>query len=311
MRLVALAVLAVALILITNIDIPSDRRFAVDLQNSGHAPLFGVAALVLRRIFQVPGTTGPRAAMRDWGVALGGTLALGVLTESVQYLTASDADVADIVTDVLGGVSFLALRASWRTVTKGGMRWALRLTGAMILAGVFWPPVFSGMAIVHTHRKFPILVDFESILDRQCCGSRNANFEILPAPRGLGAGSDGHVGRIVFQPSDGYPGFSVREPYADWRGYENLRFAVYSEAAEPIRLGLRVHDRRHNHETRDRYEAALVIQPGPNRVVVALETIAQAPATRRMDMSAIASIVLFAIRPKTPVTIYVDDFRLE
>lgn len=73
---------------------------------------------------------------------------------------------------------------------------------------------------------------------------------------------------------------------------------------------LRVHDRAHRHEEQDRFNTRLIIRPGNNAISVPLQVISAGPLTRRMDTSAIVSIVVFMYQTSRPATLYFDDFRV-
>ena len=118
------------------------------------------------------------------------------------------------------------------------------------------------------------------------------------------------MARIAFEPAD-YSGWGIQGPFPDWSGRRALAFEVYSELSEPVRMTLRIHDRSHNQEYRDRYNMEFVIQPGVTQIRVPLGQVKGAPAGRQMDLAAIDGIGMFIVRPERSFVLYFDGFRLE
>jgi len=304
---VAVLALGLPLLLLVTIEVPSRAAFVVALLNFGHAPLFGCAALALHWVF----SRHSHCRHLPYGLAMLAVLVAGIVAELIQGTLGRDAEMADVITDVLGAVTSLLVRFSLQRGTGRRIRW-LALGLAAIILGILAEPVLRiGISIGHRHASFPVLADFESIWDKECCGSRSAHWRIVPAPANSGKSPDDRMARIMFRPTARYPVFFVREPYPDWRGYRELQFEVYSEEREELKLGFRIHDRRHNDETDDRFNQTLTIRPGMNLVRISLDDAEKAPAGRRMDMTAIDAVALFAVRPARHVLIYVDNFRLK
>ena len=118
------------------------------------------------------------------------------------------------------------------------------------------------------------------------------------------------MARIAFEPAE-YSGWGIQGPFPDWSGHRELAFEVYSELSEPVRMTLRIHDRSHNQEYRDRYNREFVIQPGSTQIRVPLGQVKGAPAGRQMDLAAIDGIGMFIVRPERSFVLYFDGFRLE
>ena len=86
---------------------------------------------------------------------------------------------------------------------------------------------------------------------------------------------------------------------------------IYSPETAPVDLVLRVHDRAHNQNHSDRFTRQFSIQPGENRFRVRLAEIEAAPAKRKMNMSQIAGVILYATDITRPLTLYLGALRLE
>jgi hypothetical protein len=308
MRFVPVAIVAAVLVLILSFPVPPGQsRFIVDFLDAGHAPLFGVAALILLR-------TAPRrrkGAAREYLLVLLVAALIGILTELAQRVEGGDAEARDVVADVLGAASFLAIHWTLTHKSASPFRWPLRLAAILALLAVFWPPALSGMATLHRNSAFPVILNFESIWDSSWCRPDAAKFEVVPAPPGAGKPAGDMMGRLTFEPVD-VSAFVMDETYPNWRGYRQFAFTVYSEQTTTVPLTLRISDRRgHKDGASGRYETPLTIVPGINKIVIPLATMEGSPAGPRMDMTAIHRIVLLASHPQSAFSVYVDDFRLE
>ena len=80
----------------------------------------------------------------------------------------------------------------------------------------------------------------------------------------------------------------------DWRGYRTLVIDVANPDAEPLGLGVRVHDRHHKHTFNDRFNRHYELAAGERRTLrISLEDIRRGPKQRLMDMARISDITLF------------------
>ena len=108
-----------------------------------------------------------------------------------------------------------------------------------------------------------------------------------------------------------YPGIRLEELYPDWRGSSHFRVEVYSGLPVARSLIIRIDDSHHNHEYADRFNQAVLISPGLNHIHILMDKIRHAPLGRELDLGAIKSVGLFAIRPPEEFSLYLDNIRLE
>jgi hypothetical protein len=302
MKILPIAIIAVALILILSIPIPPHQgRFIVDLLDAGHAPLFGVASLLLLQL-------GPRerkGTLREYLFVLLMALALGILTELAQRAEGGDAELKDVIGDLFGAAAFLLFH--WTLCHRGsaGSRWVLRLVSLALLAAIFTPPVISGMADFHRNRVFPVILDFDSAWDASRCRPDDAILEVTPAPPASGKPAGNRMGRVTFEPVR-LSAFVINEPYPDWSGYNHFAFTVYSELPGPVQLNLTILGRYSRDRNSGHFQERLTINPGINAIRIPLPSI-----NRRLDLTAIFRIILAVSRPEKPFVVYLDDFRLE
>ena len=117
--------------------------------------------------------------------------------------------------------------------------------------------------------------------------------------------------RLEFKPG-ATPGLQVFEPYPDWRNHDVLVLDVTNPSPQPAQFMLRILDATHDWSHADRFNQPIVI-PGAARTTIriSLEAVATSPARRRMDMGAIANVMLFARQPLDTDELYVTRIWLE
>ncbi len=101
---------------------------------------------------------------------------------------------------------------------------------------------------------------------------------------------------------------------SDWRGYHWLKVDIYNPDDEHLPLMLRLHDLAHDQgdmEHDDRYNQALVIEPGWNHLAIPLDAVRQGPRGREMNMHQVRALVLFSISLPREREFYLDHLRLE
>jgi hypothetical protein len=312
----ALLVAALLLFLVFG-DVPERTLFWNELFDAGHAPLFGLLALIaLRLLLAFRPEMSPRGR---WGSAFGLTMALAVVTELVQTFQANrEPSFEDLARDLAGVAAFLLVAAgvprlasgvSWATTRR--RRLAAIAVAVVLLAVSGWQVAVTCAALAQRRAAMPTLFRFDGAWwERHFIrpgASRLTPGARPPCPR------DGYsepLARLDLQPGL-YPGISIDEPYPDWRGYRRLVFTVVSDLDEPVRITIRVHDSRHDQRYEDRFNRTLTIAPGVNRFAIRLDDIRAAPDRREMDMGRIRGVVLFGYRLAAPTHVFLGPLRLE
>lgn len=110
-------------------------------------------------------------------------------------------------------------------------------------------------------------------------------------------------------PSD-YPGLSPLLPLNDWRGYKQLCFDIYNPSENPVKIGVRIDDRKDYPDYADRYNKGFVISKGGNHIVIPLDTMVASGTRRRLDPARIRRLMIFAARPEKKITLYLDSIKL-
>ena len=269
------------------------------LEDAGHTPLFFLV------------TIGVLIAMRDHprfqGARLYALAALigagaGFLSEVIQKPLARDASWDDVLADVVGVVLALAVYALFdrRTRLPAWQRFGALVVALSCVAIFLTPVVRMARAYVHRNGQFPVIADFHSRIEKYWTLSFGVNREIV----------DDALEVDLF--ADEFPGVSFHEPVPDWRRYRTLIIDLENPAAEPLHLGVRVHDRRHNFNFNDRFNRRYDLVAGERRTLrIALDDIRHGPRQRLMDMAHISDITLFRGEKSGSRRLRVYSIRLE
>lgn len=285
------------------------------IKNAGHAPLFGILSLVMFGLStHLLGRCVPRRDLH-YLIAFVSTCMIGAFSEFIQISGPRDADIMDIIRDVIGAVSFLAILMTFDSGTVstlkriGGKTISLiRLIAILLFLTAFIDVMLLGVASLHRYHVFPQICGFETYWENRFLETETADLTITaPPPRWNDAGG-AHVGKLTFPRAD-FPHIFI-EPYPDWSDYEFLNVKIYSEEDTSLALTLRIDDSQPNSAFEDRFRRQIIINPGMNEIHIPLNMVQNAPPARKMDMTSIHLIYLIAIRPRAPFVIYIDDFRL-
>ena len=266
-------------------DLPGEGKYVGVLQDGCHAPAFAALALIALTLFR------PRRLGPTIGVVVGLTV-VGAATEIVQGFVGRDGELDDVVSDFVGagGMASLWLYVMWRGRTDRGttLGRATAVLACLALAA-YWttPLVRCGLGYWARDARFPVLAEFES--------TRDLYFVVTePAPSRLVPVQQGALALRVALDAGRWPGLTLMEPVADWRGFHELLLDLENPGNAPLALRLRISDRAHSGAFEDRFNSDVALAPLSRTTVrFALETIATSPRDRHMDMSRIAQLVLF------------------
>lgn len=319
-KLAAAAVFATVLVLVLLlqvISLPEQTRLWKEVFNAGHILLFGVFAILTLWTSTVLIRHRLQKQYQHYLIALATTILIGATSEILQVWAPRDANAADFARNVVGAACFLAfygardpqMAEQWYSL-GGRAKNTVVVCATVILVAALAPLFTWTTAYVYRNHAFPEIVSFAPYWRRLFVDVRGATLTVTERPVGWTTAHKTHVGRFTLQ-NGKYPGFAVQEPYADWTKYAYLRFGIYSEMSDTIRLTIRIHDRIHNNEYPDRFNQSLTILPGINEFRIPLSEIQIGPAKRKLDLRNIAALSLFATHPAKPYVIDIDGIWLE
>jgi VanZ family protein len=298
--LTALLIAALAAMVIY-VRLPAGPHYLYVLHKLGHPLAFGLIAWLIH--------TQRRGAPR-WLTTLLLALLLGGATELAQAALGRDARWSDVARDGLGAAAALAMHGWWLVRRarhaasarhRPGMdRWC-GLLAAMLLLAVAAPLLWCAAAYANRALRFPVLAQFSTPLDRYFVATSGARLETSDAPAGL---------RVV--PDEHGSGLGLDEPTPDWSEHHTLFVEVSNPNDSSLSLMLRIHDRQHNWEHRDRYNRRFELPAHARQILrVPLSDVATAPHGRRMDLRQIQGIALFVPLNATPQPFVVSRLWLE
>ncbi len=296
---------------------PSDAYGWRKLFELGHVPLFGVTALLVLRIVRVMRAGAPPEVV-NFLLALLATTILSLLAEAAQLLQPGrHANLGDAVNNLTGAVCFLAIAAALRPALWRGLGQDGPVAARLVLIGAALALVLTALPLVGVawsysmrHMAYPVVADLTQRWQRPLLNVGRSELARVPAPAGWTEFRGETVARLTFLDAP-WPGFTVREPFPDWSGFEALRFQVWSELEAPVEIALRVDDTRRDRPYHDRFNSSFIVTPGLNDLSVPLATIARGPRERELDLGDISQFILFSRRPDEPFELYFSPVWLE
>jgi VanZ family protein len=284
-------------------------RFVHTLQKLAHPVTFGAVALLFLTLLK-------RQTPRRFGsyvVAFILTVLCGAGTEIAQAFVHRDPSLLDVLRDALGASTALAGFATLvpGEDARGRGRW--RVTGALLAIVGFVimvaPISISLAAYARRDLSFPMLLEACSPLDLYFVSGGGADVSVVPST-GQATSRCGSTLRVTFG-SAPYAGIALEEPYPDWRMAHTLVLDLRNPGDLDLPLAVRVHDRAHSHQFRDRFNREFTLRAHESlELAIPIAEIEDAPADRLIDLSQIAGVIVFRDRGTIAGTFEVERILL-
>ena len=107
-----------------------------------------------------------------------------------------------------------------------------------------------------------------------------------------------------------YPGLALTHFNRNWSKYRTLVFDAFLPGEKTIRLGLRIDDREYPDHL-DRFNMAIILKPGDNRIAIPFDRIVYSGSKRQLNLKSILEVTLFMGNPKERHTVFFDRLRVE
>jgi len=297
------AACAVAAVLLVNPPRGEVRSQAAAF-DLGHVPAFGIVALAALAAARrwLPAARRRPAVAAALAVAMAG--ALGGAVEIIQSFLGRDAEFSDFALDLAGAgicVAFVGFLEAARIRT----RVVLGALCAAITAAALTPLGITLAAEARARSMFPALSSFESAWDLRAWVGHLNRFEIVRQ----GVADDECALVVLLLPGD-FPNACLRFFPRDWRGYRALALTIGIERLPPVPLEIRIDDLAHNDTYEDRFNRVLRLQPGRNDIEFPLAEVEAGPRGRKLDLSAVRSVAIFAVHLDEPFRLTIDGVRL-
>ena len=301
--LLLLCVLALILLFTGQAGAYASRSFKA-LWNLGHLFAFFVWTLLALQTFsRLAAVRRPLRLL----VCIFAALALGMMIEYLQVSLGRQAEVADVINDVLGGVLAFIVHTGIRRRT------ALMPLIAWLFAVCLLIVWHNRTGIIHFYddllarQQFPVLLDF----------STPTAFTRIngDAVAGLVHNNKG-TGLKLLHGTGLYSGFALNYFPRDWRGYGSLQIRIVNPENRTLDLTCRIHDIAHSdgeEEYSDRFNRSFRIVPGSNTITITLDDVAEAPAGRRLDLARVGGLGCFTVNlPETrELHLYSVELRIK
>jgi hypothetical protein len=159
--------------------------------------------------------------------------------------------------------------------------------------------------------QFPTLVEFRSPLDLAFVTTDGSGSGIVELPQPWARAAGERALRLGFDAQHA-PAMQLVEPRPDWRRYSVVAMDLTNPGVDEVRLTLRIHDATHDWSHSDRLNLPIVLAPRTRTTVrVALSEVAEAPASRSMDLGRVANVMIFGRPSARPGELYVSRLWLE
>ena len=282
-------------------------RFAHTLQKLAHPVTFGAIALLFLTLLRGE----PPRRFGSYVVAFVLTVSCGAGTEVAQGFVGRDPSILDVLRDALGAITALAGFATLVPGTAARGRGLRRVMGAIVactgLAIMVTPISICLAAYAHRDLRFPTLLEACAPLDRYFLSGGDAKIVPSIAPT---TSPCGRVLRVELG-STRYAGITIDEPYPDWRTAHALVLDLRNPGEVDLSLVVRVHDRAHNYQFQDRFNREFTLRAHEQlELTIPITEIEHAPASRLMDLSQIAGIIVFRDRGTTAGNFEVERILL-
>lgn len=272
------------------------------LWDLGHLPCFALAAYVtVRGLWGRVELSG--AAWVLW--LSGGALLMGALVELVQQQIGRSVSGRDLFNDLVGAYLVAVLYRPIQRQLAAPWRRFLRLVLVALLGLALAPLTF----LLYDHflawRQFPLLAGFEHPTEL-------SRWKGGPYERVAQYPAEGEYALRIPFAGQGYEGVSLSHFPGNWQGFGYLELSLYN-AGEGLRATLRIHDEAHlrgEMAYSDRYNLHFQVAPGWNHLRVPLQRVAQAPATRELDLAKVRNLGLFVSNLGRSGALYLDQVRL-
>ena len=264
-------------------DLPGAGRYIAVLQDACHAPAFFTLALILLVLLGRSVSTRSRSLLWRATLILPTLLLVGIGTELWQSQIGRDAEVNDVISDLIGAGAATSFWWYWHLRDRSDGSAQLHRAGTLLIClalGALWlaPVVRCGLAYWRREAQFPVLAQFHTSLDRYFITGGIQQQAALRVPLERGE----------------WPGMTLEEPVADWRGFHELSLDLGNSSEASLPLRLRINDRAHTGAYEDRFNTHFQLPPRARLTLhIPLNEVAHAPRGRPMDMTHITQLILF------------------
>lgn len=232
--------------------------------------------------------------------------------EVLQPFTGRTASPADLLNG-LAGIALSAAALSVREEQRRGRprkgAWAvLTFVAAATMVLALIPAYRAFKLLQQRDRLLPTIAGFEERFEHtfwEPTTEHGASLALSVSPFGTGQAL------LVSTVPGQYSGVEYDAQALDISNYSRLALSVYLYGTESIPLQIRIDDDGECKEFQDRFNRSIQLQPGANRVEIAIEEIARGPRDRPLNLRAIQKVIIFTPPEPRSVVFALDRIQLE
>ena len=240
-----------------------------------------------------------------WKLGVVICISLGVLIvlELIQPFAGRSSDAIDFVLGLAGVLCAACLLNAWRIRTR--KRWCFILFALMLIISVIIPVPYIVFQQVKIKRMFPGLVSFEYPYEMWGLEIRNVDVERVSTNASHGVCAL----ELVRTNTMDYSGITIIPLNNDWTGAAHIALDVTLNGRINIPFWVRVDDKL-DPAYRDRGQSLLSLHPGFQTIRLPLETLAETPSGRQLNLGNIHSMTLFFDKASPTGMVVLDNIRL-
>jgi len=230
---------------------------------------------------------------------------LGSVVELIQANFDREMDVSDIYRNFLG--CFLAITFFHINKYKGSKLFISAFIVICSFIIIEQYALFSVLSLKYQqYKKLPVLADF-SLKNETLLWSEGEIIEKTTR-------RENYSLKVTLVAGKKYSGFTFKDVYQDWRGFNTIEFHLRSDSKDVVKLCIKITDLTHDEGSQNynnRFNLCTEVMHGENIIRIPLEDISGAPNNRELDISEISQIGFFMIDLTKEKTLYIDTIKLK
>ena len=285
-------------------------RYGMDLL---HAPFFAILSLFLDQKRRKGKQNGFIQGLCFWVFLC----MLGAALEAIQTIAGRDTNWHDGLSNLLGITAGLLFSYALSATDRLYLKYSAYIAGMLMLLFGSIYGLYGVWDSLQAKIEFPTIADFETHRELLRWEVSDA---ILVQSRQHATSGD-FSGNVALE-AGRYPGISIELPPGDWSAYryltldimwaKNKPFSVNNrEKSANLALRIKLEDDGPSDSFQDRFESSFALKPGPNRIRIPLEEIADGPAVRSLRLNRMKRLSLFVTNLKSSQLLFIDRIHLE
>lgn len=228
---------------------------------------------------------------------------LGITIELIQPFFSRTAEISDLL------LNYLGVLLSFVLFGRHALHYLLKFFFILASLLLLNTSVLSIYDEIKMQYDFPLLASFHQDIElTRWKADQTLSVEMV---------NDGaHASpmmKVTFAPRK-YSGVALRYFPHNWTGYDTLTVDFYNPNEQTLAITTIITDQHYNKNKpnyKDRYEQALHIKQGFNKITIPLASIRDKVILRKMDLSKIAGVDFYMYKLTSPITVYVDTLYLQ